>query len=223
MKVLWQWSVKSSNVLLLDKTLVNICLDVPFAVCILKCYHLIISGHWVWLPLRNSMMTTPNNFLVYKMFENSFKIFFSFLFPRIKVKHLNPQFLRSCFLKSVVIFAFFQSSGTSSNHHDLPKMIIKSGLAVTASSLNTCGCIPSGSMDLCISSLFKCSLIWSSFTPSVSLHCSIFFHWIHGPRIPEGKFHQVKTEAIKALSTLASCKSFVTWSLCHSAADLHFL
>lgn len=113
-------------------------------------------------PFVTSRRLLPMTFFFTKCLKTVSRIFFSIIFPRIKVKHLNLQFLRSHllpFLKSVVTFAFFQSSGTSSNHHDLPKMIMKSGLAVTASSLNTCRCIPSGSMDLCIFSLFKCSFL----------------------------------------------------------------
>lgn len=46
---------------------------------------------------------------------------------------------------------------------------IKSGLAVTvASSLSNHGFIPSGSIDICMSSLFKCFLMWLSSTKSKS-------------------------------------------------------
>ena len=63
------------------------------------------------------------------------------------------------FLKIGVAFVFLQSSGTSPSHHDHLK-IIESGLAMTsASSPSCCWCIPSGIMDLCMSSLLKYSLM----------------------------------------------------------------
>jgi len=55
------------------------------------------------------------------------------------------------------MFAFSQLSGASSDCYDVSK-IIESGLAVTlASSLSTRGCIPSGLIDLGVSSLFNVS------------------------------------------------------------------
>ncbi|XP_054047405.1 biogenesis of lysosome-related organelles complex 1 subunit 5 isoform X2 [Rissa tridactyla] len=56
-----------------------------------------------------------------------------------------------------------QSSGTFPSHSHLSKR--ESGLAVTsASSFSTCGHNLSQPVDLCVSSLFKCSLMWSSST-----------------------------------------------------------
>ena len=95
----------------------------------------------------------------------------SITFPGTELRLTSLSLPRSSFLpflKTGVMFAFFQSSKISLDHHDLSKTM-KNDLPVTpTSSLSTLGCIPSGPMDLCTSSLFKCSLTWSSSTEGKS-------------------------------------------------------
>ncbi|KAJ7428003.1 hypothetical protein WISP_02267 [Willisornis vidua] len=55
--------------------------------------------------------------------------------------------------KNGAIASLILSSATSPDHYDLSKMIMSSLIVVFASSLSTGGCIPSGLMDSCLSSL----------------------------------------------------------------------
>lgn len=85
----------------------------------------------------------------------------SITFSGIKLLGLQfPKLSLFPFLKTGVTFAFLQSLGISPSEWS---KITRSGLTMTsASSLNTCGCISSGSMDLLMSSLLLCSPTWSS-------------------------------------------------------------
>ena len=85
-----------------------------------------------------------------------------------------------------VIIVFFQSSGTSPDHHDLLK-IDMSGLTMTlASSLSTFGSIPSDPLEFYVFSLFKYSQTCSSSTDGkFSLLQTTTL--VSGAVIPEGK------------------------------------
>lgn len=77
-------------------------------------------------------------------------------------------------MKGAVIFAFFQTSGTSASQHKLSK-IIKNDLTMTSVSSPTfCKCILSSLFNLYMSSLFKYSLIWSFSTKCKSSFLQTF-------------------------------------------------
>jgi len=61
----------------------------------------------------------------------------------------------SFFLKTGVTLAFIQSSGTFPVLQDLSKMMESGSAMMSASSLSTHGYMPSGPMDLWVSSLLK--------------------------------------------------------------------
>lgn len=85
------------------------------------------------------------------------KIICSSAFPETEVRMAGLQFPRSSFMP------FLQSSEMSTDHHNLSILPIDSCLTITlASFFNTTGCILSGPMTLCMSSLFTCSLTRSS-------------------------------------------------------------
>lgn len=142
------------------------------------------------------------------------RISFSLTLPGIKLRVTSlklPRLLFLPFLKMGVIIAFFQHSGTSSCHYDLSEVIV-SGLTMrSVSSVSPYGYFPSGPMDMCTSSLFTCSVIWSSFTEGKSsllqtfpLDSRIWDWW--------SQVFPLKTEE-KEFSTLVFSMSFVTGSL----------
>lgn len=88
-------------------------------------------------------------------------------------------------------------------------MIIKSILAVTASSLNTCGCIPSGPMNLSMFSSYYSTFLYTKGKSSLLLVFPVTLWAQDSWR----QVSSVKTEATEALSTLASCMSFVTYAI----------
>lgn len=92
--------------------------------------------------------------------------------------------------------AFFQSSGTSSNHHDLSKITESSLTRMSTSSLSTDGCNPSGPMDLCPVCLDV--PYPDPPLPRLSLPYARLSLWSQGPEIPEGW-----SDHKKALSTSA--------------------
>ena len=137
------------------------------------------------------MLTTSHHLLGFRVFGDGFQKNLLGCFPRewneVDQSFLWPSFLP--FLKIGVSFTFFQSSETSPSRIDLSK-IINSGLAVTsASPLSICRCILSGPVGLCTSSLFKCSLAWSSSSSSGKSSLQTFpliSHW------PEGQSDQYR-------------------------------
>lgn len=77
------------------------------------------------------------------------------------------------FLKLEIMFTFLHSLFASPSHNQ--SKMIKTGLAMTSAGfLSICGYVPSGPMGLYMSTLFKHSLIWSSFTKSISSLLQIF-------------------------------------------------
>lgn len=90
--------------------------------------------------------------------------------------------------------------GTSHICHDLSKTI-KSGHTMTLSKLlSICGYIPSSLMDLCVSSFFKCSSVWS---PSTQCESALDFpSCFRGLRLPEASL-TIRIKKVKLLYTLA--------------------
>ena len=144
------------------------------------CYHLITSGHGAWFSLHNSMVTTPKHVLVHKMFENSFKDFFLHHLPKDQGEASQlavPQITFLPLLKSVVTLYFFQSPWPSKDdNQEWPCSDCQLSQHLWVHPIRSLGLV-SFSLSL--------PLFDSSFTPRVSLHCSIFFHWLHAPRILE--------------------------------------
>lgn len=90
--------------------------------------------------------------------------------------------------------------GTSHICHDLSKTI-KSGHTMTLSKhLSICGYIPSSLMDLCVSSFFKRSSVWSSSTECES--ALVFPSCFRGLRLPEASL-TIRTKQVKVFYTLA--------------------
>lgn len=107
-------------------------------------------------------------FLSFVCLEMFSKSIFSITFPGIKGMSSGLYFSRSSFFKIGVTFILFQVSETSTYCCNLSK-IIKNALAMaSASSLSIHGCNPSNPTDLCMSSLFKCFLGWSTSTDGMS-------------------------------------------------------
>lgn len=139
-------------------------------------------------------------------------------------KAVWPIVPRSSFLPflKIVVLALFQSSGTSTNCHDHSK-IMNGGLIMTSDSfISTHGCNLSGLMDLHMTSLFKCSLIWS-FSTSGKYSLLQTFPLVLGAWDSWRLVSQVKTKAKKASSTSAFflyviCNQFlcpvVHWTHC---------
>lgn len=107
---------------------------------------------------------------------------------------------------------------TSLDHHDLSK-IIETGLTMMlANFLSTCGCLPSGLRDLCMSNLFKCSLLPSQ---RVSFPCSRHSSWCLVPGILKAGLISKNRDAevmVTLVFSIASCKGPHS----HSAAGPHF-
>lgn len=127
-----------------------------------------LSGWWGMTSTYKSTLMNTDCFLGFEMFSRKLCHFFW-----IEVR-LTSLWLRQLFslhfLKIGVISAFVQSSRTSPDCHELSQ-IIGSNLAMAlATSLSPQKCIPWGCMDLCLSSLFKYSLTWSSYTSTSYLH-----------------------------------------------------
>lgn len=106
------------------------------------------------------MLTAPNDlFVLYMPRDNTkVKLFHHLTRDGGEVNQsIVTQVLLALFEDRINI-SFPQSLGTSPDAHGLPKMM-ESGLAMAStSSLSTCGCIPSGPMDLWMSTLLNQSL-----------------------------------------------------------------
>lgn len=103
----------------------------------------------------------------------------TFLEIKGKLTSLSPSGYSSL-LKSRAIFNFLQSAGTSSNYHGLLKTDMIGFTVTLASSLSIfyeiTSYFPSDPLDLCMFSLFNCSL--SCYLSS--FQCSKPPHWFHG-------------------------------------------
>lgn len=110
-------------------------------------------------PYKNADCSRSSTFL---MFGNRLQDYLPYHFPRDYGEDYQPAAPRSSFLALLekgVTFGLFQSSGTSPSSHELSKTVRTGRTMMPASFLSTCGCILSGHLDLCLSSVLKCSLV----------------------------------------------------------------
>lgn len=143
------------------------------------------------------MLTIPDHFLVFHVFENGFQNHLLYPLPRHWGKLIGLQFPASFFLpflKIGVSFAFFLE--TFLDPHD-PSEIIKSGLTVILASCQHFWVHP---MDLCMSTPFRCSLICSSSTDGMSSLLQAFPLALE-PGIPKSKIVASHDNAVLSGST----------------------
>lgn len=110
------------------------------------------------------MLTTRDHFLSFMCLEMFAKSIFSITFPGTDVMPSGLLFPRSSFFKIGVTFILFQVSETYPNCCNLLKVTKNVFAMASVSFLSIHGCSPPGPTDLLMSSLFKCSLGWSSST-----------------------------------------------------------
>lgn len=149
----------------------------------------------------------PINFLSFICLEMLFRRTCS----RMEVRLVSLQFPESFLLhsKTGVNFAFFQSLGTSHNHHDLSK-VIENDLAMTSNITSSCEWNLSDPRNLCLFRLFKCSL-HDPCPPRVSFR---LFYWSLGPGISKGLSYQQrcrwKRQWIPLLHTVSPASSLLS-------------
>ena len=99
--------------------------------------------------LGESVLTTPDILLLFHLLGDDIQSKLLHHLSRMELRLTGLSLPSSSFLKTGVTVAFLQPSGTSSDLHDLSKMMESSSASTSAGSLSTHRCILSRPMNLC--------------------------------------------------------------------------